>query len=84
MTRIAYRKMGTCRILIVFDGYTNVKASDSPRYNDGKKRVLVQCFLPNPPPMSCFQQIVEHSRLVLGATILQRGRLHFPSKRGEQ
>jgi hypothetical protein len=39
--RMEYLKKGTCEVRIVFDGTTNVKASDSPQYNDGKERIPV-------------------------------------------
>lgn len=33
-----YRKSGTCRIRCVYDGQSNVNASQSPQYDDGKER----------------------------------------------
>jgi len=41
VTDIAYRKKGTCNVRFAFEGGTQVKASDSPQYNDGKERVPV-------------------------------------------
>lgn len=41
ITGMEYRKKGTCEVRIAFDGTTNVKASDSPQYNDGKERIPV-------------------------------------------
>jgi hypothetical protein len=41
ITGISYRKKGTCKVRIAYEGTTNVKASDSPQYNDGKERIPV-------------------------------------------
>jgi hypothetical protein len=40
-TGLSYRKKGSCKISCAFDSNTNVKASESPQYDDGKERVPV-------------------------------------------
>ncbi|MEH2157214.1 hypothetical protein [Nostoc sp.] len=45
MNELPYRKKGTCNIRLEYVGDTNVKASDSPQYNDGKERVSVHYTL---------------------------------------
>jgi len=37
----SYRKSGTCRIRCVYDGPSNVDATQSPQYDNGKERAPV-------------------------------------------